>query len=151
MPTYDNRRSWSRDFPGAPTTMRVPPELGGLGCDCGGQMNSNYMTNCPPANLAPPTISTLLLPTSTLVSSPALAPASSDGGMGLGALALLGLGALLLFGGKQRNPQRNIAMGFWAGRGAKRKFHPIRASHDYDPSRTGERSRRKRSSRKRRR
>lgn len=140
MATYRYDEPMSRDFPGAPNRLRVPPELG-----C-------YMANCPPANLTPPTISTLLLPASTIVSTAAApAPVSDSGGMGL--LGLLGIGAVawLLLGGKQRNPRRNVEMGYHA----KGVFHPIRASYDYSASRAGEgrkkRSRSKPKARRRRR
>lgn len=114
-------------------------------------MLGNYTVNCPPANLNPPKINTLLLPSSLAVSN---TPPPSSGGMGLFGLLAIGAVALFALGGVKtsQNPaRRNIAMGFWVGKGRSRKFHPIRASHDYDPRRTGERSRKRSKPAKRRR
>lgn len=149
MPVYVPNRPWLvRDFPGAPDELRVPPELlGGLGCNGGCMSTGNYISNTPPANLNPPTISTLLLPTNQ-----AIAAASSPvAPLGLGALVIAGGIAWLMFSGKARNPgpRRNIEQGYWVKAGSKRIFHPIRASYDYDSRRAGE-SRKKKTTRKRR-
>lgn len=146
MATYKYDEPMSRDFPGAPNRLRVPPELGGF--------MGNYMANCPPMNLNPPRISTLLMPGSTAISN---AVDSVPPPSGIGMIGLLGLGALafLMFGKPQRNGGRrkNVEMGYWVKAGGKRFFHPIRASYDYDRKRAGEgrkRTTRKKARRRRR-
>lgn len=149
MPTYVPDRPWLvRDF--TPERLRVPPELlAGLGCNGGNLSTGNYISNTPPANLTPPTISTLLLPTNQAVSTAAGGTSASP--LGLGALVIAGGIAFLLFGGsKTKNPRRNVEMGYWVGAGGKRRFHPIRASYDYSAKRAGE-GRKKKATRKRRR
>lgn len=92
MATYKYDEPMSRDFPGAPNRLRVPPELGG--------MFGNYLANCPPMNLNPPRIQTLLLPASTVISNAvdSVPPKSNSGLLGLAMFAGI---AFLMFGKKK--------------------------------------------------
>lgn len=130
--SMDDRTWLTRDFPGAPdSSLRTPPELQPI----------------TPA----PTLTSLLLPSNVAVSNPTPRqqnPSKGAAGLVLGAMVF---GWLIMAGGPKRNPQRNVAMGFWMGRGARRKFHPIRASHDYDSRRAGEGRKRRKVAKRRRR